>query len=95
MSLTKLAVCAIMITLFISPVVLSSDEHKRHQYFEGAMSVYSKFKEPSKERSEQFYMFIKSKWVLAKCNSTCSNDGVEAAKEYAVQRQVQLDNENH
>ncbi|ARB05894.1 hypothetical protein fHeYen901_121 [Yersinia phage fHe-Yen9-01] len=94
MSLTKLAVCAMMIAFFVSPTASMADEHNKHQYFEGAMTIYSKFKEPSREQSEQFYSFIKSKWQQARCQASCSVDGRDAANEYAMQRKVKLDDEN-
>lgn len=94
MSLSKLSVLVIFIACFISPSMSVADEHKENQFFEGAMTIYSKFKEPSKEHSEEFYAFIKSKWQQAKCDTSCSVDGKDAAHEYAMKKQVKLEEEH-
>ena len=57
MTLRALAAILFAATL-ISPV--SAEEANFEQYADGAMAVYSKFKEPSKEESERFFSFIKN-----------------------------------
>lgn len=62
-----------------------------NDYANGAMSVYSKFQKPSKEQSESFYAFIKSKWQSSDCSVNCSNVGVQAGQEYAMLMNIQMD----
>lgn len=65
----------------ISTNVLANDE-SFDRYVEGALQVYSKFKEPSKQESEQFFAFIQQKWEKTECRDSCSSEGQQAGKEY-------------
>lgn len=69
----------------------ASDDKYFNVYAEGAMSVYSKLKEPSKEESVQFYAFIKTKWEETNCqNNKCGEDGKSAAQEYVYNLKKEL-----
>lgn len=90
---------AIMISVILSTSVSSADNLKHVDtkesfcdYANGAMTVYSKFKQPSKEQSEKFFSFVRSKWQTAECSSDCSSAGVKAGKEYAYLMNVPMDN---
>lgn len=81
----------IFILFLILSDVQASDNKYFNTYAEGAMSVYSKLKEPSKEESEQFYAFIKTKWEETNCqNNKCSEDGKSAAQEYVYNLKKEL-----
>lgn len=54
------------------------------QYIEGALKVYSQFQSPSKQESEQFYSFVKTKWQKQNCTKECIDTGTKVALEYAV-----------
>ncbi|WJZ27985.1 lysis inhibition [Serratia phage 92A1] len=75
----------------LSAVPSSANTGDFNEYLEGAMSVYSKFKAPSVEESEQFYAFIKSKWQRDDCSTQCTADGKQAGAEYATLYQVNLE----
>lgn len=88
MTLRVLAVC-LWAAVMISPV--SADPKGFEQYANGAMIVYSKFKEPSKVESERFFSFIKDKWSTQGCSSNCVTDGERAGKQYATTMKVEFD----
>ena len=90
MTLRALAAILFAATL-ISPV--SAEEANFEQYADGAMAVYSKFKEPSKEESERFFSFIKQKWAASSCTTECTQEGVHAGKQYVSLAKVKLENE--
>lgn len=70
----------------------TSDEKQFQEYAEGALSVYAQIKEPSKEESERFYTYIKKRWEQSNCTSTtCTKDGMTAAKEYVYVWKKELD----
>lgn len=58
------------------------------QYVEGALKVYSQFRTPSKESSEDFYKFVKHKWSDSNCSIKCSEDGYKVAKEYVEKNKI-------
>lgn len=93
MAFIRLVCMTLFFSIGISPNV-HADEAAFKQYVEGAMAVYSKFKEPSKQESEQFYTFIKSKWQKETCISNCKTDGLKAGHEYAVRMNVEIDPEH-
>lgn len=64
-----------------------SAENKKNEdfdnYVEGALVVYSQFKTPSKKESEEFYDFIKNKWVYTFCDEkNCNKKGEKVALQY-------------
>lgn len=67
------------------------DSSKFNTYVEGAMEVYSQFKTPSKEESEEFYDFVKSKWITSRCESNCDKWGYLVGKEYADKKKVDVE----
>lgn len=75
------------------PAASHEDISDFDSYVQGALQVYAKFKEPSKQESEQFYSFIKSKWASESCSKDCDSLGRSAGKEYANTMRIQLDNE--
>lgn len=94
MAFIRLACLALFFGIGLSPSV-HADGEAFNQYVEGAMAVYSKFKEPSKQESEQFFTFIKSKWQKETCVTNCKNDGLRAGKEYASVMNVEFDPVNN
>ena len=88
MTLRVLAAC-LWAAIMISPA--AADPKGFEQYANGAMIVYSKFKEPSKVESERFFAFIKDKWSAQGCSSNCSTDGEIAGKQYATTMKVEFD----
>lgn len=93
MAFIRLICATLFFGIGFSPNV-HADGEAFNQYVEGAMAVYSKFKEPSKYESEQFYTFIKSKWQKETCVSNCKNDGAKAGQEYAARMNVEFDPDN-
>ncbi len=63
------------------------------EYASGAMTVYSKFAEPSKEESERFLAFIKTRWETTGCVNHCAVDGKNAGEQYVAQMQVPIDDD--
>lgn len=59
-------------------------------YVEGALTVYSQFKTPSKKESEEFYKFVKSKWSSTQCTSNCAKVGVLIGAEYAEKKNIEI-----
>lgn len=90
MAFIRLVCVALLLGMGVSPSV-QADGEAFNQYVEGAMAIYSKFKEPSKQESEQFYTFIKSKWQKETCINDCKNNGFRAGKEYASVMNVEFD----
>ena len=89
MTLRVLAAC-LWAAIMISPA--SADPKGFEQYANGAMIVYSKFKEPSKIESERFFAFIKDKWVASQgCSSNCATEGEKAGMKYAKTMKVEFD----
>lgn len=82
----------VLITLaLMSSLACSAKEpDKFNTYFEGAMTVYSQFENPSKVESERFYAFVKSKWTETSCKSDCTEWGYITAKEYVKQKNIQV-----
>lgn len=64
------------------------EQEKFNTYFEGAMTIYSQFETPSKEESERFYAFVKSKWTESNCKKDCTEWGYIAAKEYVHKQNI-------
>lgn len=93
MAFIRLVCVALFFGVGLSPSV-HADGEAFNQYVEGAMAVYSKFKEPSKQESEQFFTFIKSKWQKETCVTSCKNDGQRAGIEYASVMKVEFDPDN-
>ena len=86
----RLLAAAALAAIMISPAV--ADQKGFEQYANGAMIVYSKFKEPSKEESERFFEFIQTKWAAhGGCSNECSDDGQRAGMTYASTMKVKLD----
>lgn len=92
---------AIFVTVVLSTSVSSADnlnnvdnttQESFCDYANGAMTVYSKFKKPSKEQSEKFFSYVKTKWQNAQCSADCSDQGIKAGKEYAYLMNVPMDN---
>lgn len=93
-----------LIILFVFSVCITSahanvqhpltNHPKHHQdfdnYVEGALEVYSQFKTPSKKESEEFYKFIREKWVYVECSNNCSKYGYLVGNEYAEKKNVQI-----
>ena len=75
------------------PAASHNDISDYNSYVEGALQVYAKFKEPSKQESEQFYAFVQSKWKSETCSKDCDSLGRSAGEEYANRMRIQLDNE--
>lgn len=63
------------------------------EYAAGAMTVYSKFAEPSKEESERFLAFIKTRWESNRCVNHCAIEGKNAGEQYVAQMQVPVDDD--
>ncbi len=61
-----------------------------NNYVEGAMVVYSQFKTPSKQESEEFYKFIKSKWIYTQCTDNCAQLGFKVGSEYAERKNIEI-----
>ncbi|UYM28759.1 lysis inhibition regulator membrane protein [Serratia phage vB_SspM_LC53] len=95
MGLIRVLSTAILIGACLAPSVSSAEDASFNQYVEGALTVYSKFKEPSKQQSEKFFAFIQAKWQEKDgvCDRDCSVDGKHAGIEYAYSMKVPLDNE--
>lgn len=74
-------------TAYPKPV---DDNSKFNNYVEGAMEIYSQFKTPSKEESEEFYDFVKSKWIQSRCETNCEKWGYLVGKEYVDKKQVEV-----
>lgn len=91
MALKPLAVvlCAMALSAPSSAATINHDNF--NNFVEGALKVYSKFQEPSKQESEQFYSFLKSKWTSCQPD-TCKVEGQRVGEEYAAMNQVKLDN---
>lgn len=94
MAFIRLVCLSLFLSVGISPTV-KADGEAFNQYVEGAMAIYSQFKEPSKQESEQFYTFIKSKWQKETCVRSCKSDGLRAGKEYASVMNVEFDPDNN
>ncbi len=90
MAFIRLVCLALFFSVGLSPTV-RADGESFNQYVEGAMAVYSKFKEPSKQESELFFTFIKSKWQKETCVNSCKTDGLRAGEEYASVMNVEFD----
>lgn len=73
-------------------IVKNNVDQKFNNYVEGAMQVYVQFKQPSKSESEQFYAFVKSKWISSPCDKDCQLWGYNAGKEYATRKKVEIEN---
>lgn len=84
---------ALVLGCGISLPAASHDISSFNSYVEGALTVYAQFKEPSKQESEQFYGFLKSKWKTEICSNDCGPRGRNAGVEYANRMRIQLDNE--
>ncbi|QPB08927.1 rI-like antiholin [Klebsiella phage Metamorpho] len=84
---------ALVLGCGISLPAASHDISNFNSYVEGALKVYAQFKEPSKQESEQFYGFLKSKWKSEVCSKNCDLVGRNAGVEYANRMRIQLDNE--
>lgn len=82
--------CSVGLFLTFSMPISNAAEGNFKDYADGAMLIYSKFKQPSKTESEQFYSYIKSRWESENCEY-CILPGKKAAEEYAVLRKVELD----
>ena len=89
MALIRAIGLVLLLGATLTPTV-QADDASFNSYFEGALQVYSKFKEPSKQESEQFYSFIKSKWQKETCVKNCVVDGKSAGLEYAWRNSVEL-----
>lgn len=61
-----------------------------NNYVEGALVVYSQFKKPTKEESEEFYSFIKTKWSYTKCSIDCSEKGEQVAARYVEIKNIEI-----
>lgn len=91
-------IIAFVITVFLATSVSSADDIKVNtkesfnDYTDGAMTVYFKFKQPSKEQSEKFFAFVRSKWQDAQCSDNCEIAGIKAGKDYAYLMNVPMDN---
>ena len=94
MALIRVLATAMLISTFLVPVISSAESAEFDQYFQGALTVYSQFKEPSKEESEEFFAFIKTKWTYETCDRACSNEGVKAGHEYVYVKNIPLDSSN-
>lgn len=93
MGLIKLTSVIFLASIAFAPVH-AADTKDYVQYFDGAMTVYKKFKEFNAPESERFKSFIDSRWASSNCkNTSCLIDGKEAAKEYASRMRVPLENE--
>lgn len=77
--------CAICLS---SPAKTSDDEF--NEYVEGALVVYAQIKEPSKEESERFYNFVKTKWADSNCEDACTASGERIAREYVYLQKKEL-----
>lgn len=95
MGLIRVLSISLLLGASLAPNVSSAENASFNQYVEGALTVYSKFKEPSKQQSEKFFAFISEKWEQKSgmCERNCSVDGMSAGKEYAYRMKVPLDNE--
>ncbi|BBC78164.1 lysis inhibition [Escherichia phage EcS1] len=95
MGLIRVLSTTILIGACLAPSVSSAQDASFNQYVEGALTVYSKFKEPSKQQSEKFFAFISAKWQEqeGECYNNCSIDGKSAGQEYANRMKVPLENE--
>lgn len=92
----KLSLCLALVLGCCVSLPASSQDNKDagfNSYVEGALEVYALFKEPSKQESEQFYSYIKSKWEISDCKDNCSELGRSTGVEYANRMRIQLDNE--
>lgn len=84
-------VCIFGLTAGASPKAPAADDGFKN-YADGAMVVYSKFKEPSKVESEQFYQYIQARWNSENCKPiACKTPGIQAATEYAMLQKIELD----
>ncbi|ASD52119.1 lysis inhibition [Pseudomonas phage PspYZU05] len=63
----------------------------KDSYFEGALKIYSQFKEPSRLESEKFFEFVRIKWEQGSCSNNCTEQGKRAGMEYANLKKVELD----
>lgn len=94
MGLIRVLTSTILFGAMLAPTIsVAQDTVNFDQYVEGALLVYSKFKEPSKQESENFYAFISAKWEenSGTCAQNCAVDGITAGKEYAVKMDIPLD----
>lgn len=67
-----------------------SDKSGFNNYVEGALEVYSQFKRPSKEESEKFYSFLKTKWNNTDCSKACSKAGYAIGQQYAKEQNIEI-----
>ncbi|ADJ19435.1 lysis inhibition [Acinetobacter phage 133] len=79
-----------MLTITVSLACSAKNPDKFNTYFEGAMTVYSQFENPSKDESERFYAFVKSKWTETSCKNDCTEWGQVTAKEYVKRKNIQV-----
>lgn len=75
--------------LLLSPITTAKDSNF-DLYVEGALSVYSQFKRPSKDESERFYEFIQKQWSEEQCSSRCNQSGYDAAKRYVKDKNIEI-----
>lgn len=92
MNLIKCVALCTLLAGCLSPVTSTASEGNLNEYFSGAMKVYTAFIPPSEEESKKFTKFVLDKWKESECVNTCSIEGFKAAKEYAKNIKVDLNN---
>ena len=94
MAFKSILCLALILGSSVSYSASSQDTEQFDQYVEGALKVYSQFKEPSKQESEQFYSFIKTKWQTENCTENCLTHGTHAGFEYANRMKIPVDSDS-
>lgn len=85
--------CLIFLSAQAYPSISITKQDKDFDnYVEGALNVYSQFKTPTKKESENFYNFIKSKWVYTRCSTDCSEKGEKVAAMYVEIKNIEIKN---
>lgn len=91
-----------LIALLCSVIILPQASHSSakstnqfepqfNSYMDGALSVYAQFKSPSIKESEQFYAFVKSRWAVSSCVTSCNSDGYSTGMEYVHKKRIELE----
>ncbi|AZU98704.1 lysis inhibition regulator [Acinetobacter phage vB_AbaM_PhT2] len=68
----------------------AADDKDFNRFVEGALTVYSQFKKPSKAESERFYDFVQAKWSKADCKHDCSDVGYAIGQQYAKEKNIEI-----
>lgn len=91
MRIAIISLCGLIIaSTYASPTNPPKVPEDFNNYVEGALVVYSQFKTPSKQESEEFYKFIKSKWTYTQCTDNCGKLGYKAGSEYVEQKNIEI-----